>query len=163
MGSNEKEYAQISQSIHDPIISAFLNSKFSRARELGVTLTFDLIGELQQITDSSVTHRLITILGNLIDNGLDAVQFLEDKKIAVQLNITKNDLIIQVKDNGNGISQEDSQKIFTKGYSTKGDNRGIGLYLVLASVNELNGHIELDQKVGLGTCFRIYLPLKKLY
>lgn len=163
MGSNEKEYAQISQSIHDPIISAFLNSKFSRARELGVTLTFDLIGELQQITDSSVTHRLITILGNLIDNGLDAVQFLEDKKIAIQLNITKNDLIIQVKDNGNGISQEDSQKIFTKGYSTKGDNRGIGLYLVLASVNELNGHIELDQKVGLGTCFRIYLPLKKLY
>lgn len=163
MGSNEKEYQHISQSIHDPIISGFLNSKFSRARELGVTLTFNIEGQLNQISHNSVTHCLVTILGNLIDNGLDAVQFLDDKQIAVQLNITEQDFIIEVKDNGEGISHENAQKIFIKGYSTKGDNRGIGLYLVLASVNELSGHIELDRQNTMGTCFRIYLPLNILY
>lgn len=164
MGSNEKEYQHISQSIHDPIISGFLNSKFSRARELGVSLTFEITGQLNQINHSSVTHCLITILGNLIDNGLDAVQFLDDKQIAVELHITTDNFIIEIKDNGDGISHEQSQKIFIKGFSTKGDNRGIGLYLVLASVNELNGHIELiQQKQQTGACFRIYLPLNILY
>ncbi|RKS87366.1 sensor histidine kinase regulating citrate/malate metabolism [Orbus hercynius] len=163
MGSNEKEYEHISQSIHDPIISGFLTSKFSRARELDVTLRFDIDGQLSPIARSSVTHCLITILGNLIDNGLDAVQFLDDKQIAVQLSITPETFIIEVTDNGHGISADVSDKIFTKGYSTKGNNRGIGLYLVLASVNELNGHIELAPQKVSGTCFRICLPLNTLY
>jgi len=111
-----------------------------------------------------VTHSLITILGNLIDNGLDAVQFLDEKQINVNLVISNNTFQIEIIDNGNGISEEDTQYIFQKGYSTKGDNRGIGLYLVLASIDELNGHIQLcDVDNKKGACFKVLLPLKEIY
>lgn len=163
MGAHEQEYESISHSILDPIIAGFLNSKFSRARELDVQLNFHIEGRLNAITDSSITHRLVTILGNLIDNGLDAVQFLDNKKITVDLTIDDKWFEIEISDNGEGIPTKNTQQIFTKGYSTKGNNRGFGLYLVLASVDELNGHIELCEPDKPGACFRVLLPLTTLY
>ena len=164
IGNKQAESNVISQTIKDPIIAGFLNSKFSRARELGVCLSLNVDGELKLIPNTSVTHSLITILGNLIDNGLDAVQFLDEKQINVNLVISNNTFQIEIIDNGNGISEEDTQYIFQKGYSTKGDNRGIGLYLVLASIDELNGHIQLcDVDNKKGACFKVLLPLKEIY
>ncbi|OCG23943.1 hypothetical protein A9G11_04760 [Gilliamella sp. wkB108] len=164
IGNKQAESKLVSQAIKDPIIAGFLNSKFSRARELGVSLSFNIDGVLALIPDSSVTHSLITILGNLIDNGLDAVQFLDDKRISVNLVVGDTIFQIEINDNGEGISEKDMQHIFQKGYSTKGDNRGIGLYLVLASIDELDGHIQLcDRSDKKGTCFRVLLPLKALY
>lgn len=164
IGNQQAESKLVSQYIKDPIIAGFLNSKFSRARELNVTLTFNIDGVLALITDTSVTHSLVTILGNLIDNGLDAVQFLDDKQIKVSLVIDNTNFEIEINDNGEGISENDIQYIFQKGYSTKGDNRGFGLYLVLASIDELDGHIQLcDSYNKKGTCFKVLLPLKEIY
>lgn len=164
IGNQQAESKLVSQYIKDPIIAGFLNSKFSRARELNVTLTFNIDGVLALITDTSVTHSLVTILGNLIDNGLDAVQFLDDKQIKVSLVIDNTNFEIEINDNGEGISENDIQYIFQKGYSTKGDNRGFGLYLVLASIDELDGHIQLcDSDNKKGTCFKVLLPLKEIY
>ena len=164
IGNKQAESNIISQAIKDPIVAGFLNSKFSRARELGVSLSFNVSGILTPIPDSQVTHSLVTIFGNLIDNGLDAVQFLDNKQIQVNLSINEEAFIFEVNDNGEGISEKDMQHIFKKGFSTKGDNRGIGLYLVVASIDELNGHIQLcDQINKKGTCFKVSLPLKQLY
>lgn len=164
IGNKQAESNIISQAIKDPIVAGFLNSKFSRARELGVSLSFNVSGILAPIPDSQVTHSLVTIFGNLIDNGLDAVQFLDNKQIQVNLSINEEAFIFEVNDNGEGISEKDMQHIFKKGFSTKGDNRGIGLYLVVASIDELNGHIQLcDQINKKGTCFKVSLPLKQLY
>ncbi|TSJ89360.1 two-component system sensor histidine kinase DcuS [Gilliamella apicola] len=164
IGNQQAESKLVSQYIKDPIIAGFLNSKFSRARELNVTLTFNIDGILAPIIDTSVTHSLVTILGNLIDNGLDAVQFLDDKQIKVSLVIDNTNFEIEINDNGEGISENDIQYIFQKGYSTKGDNRGFGLYLVLASIDELDGHIQLcDSDNKKGTCFKVLLPLKEIY
>lgn len=164
IGNQQAESKLVSQYIKDPIIAGFLNSKFSRARELNVTLEFNIDGILAPITDTSVIHSLVTILGNLIDNGLDAVQFLDDKQIKVSLVIDNSNFEIEINDNGEGISEKDIQYIFQKGYSTKGDNRGFGLYLVLASIDELDGHIQLcDLNNKKGTCFKVLLPLKEIY
>ena len=164
IGNQQAESQLVSQYIKDPIIAGFLNSKFSRARELNVTLEFNIDGVLAPITDTSVIHSLVTILGNLIDNGLDAVQFLDDKQIKVSLVIDNSNFEIEINDNGEGISEKDIQYIFQKGYSTKGDNRGFGLYLVLASIDELDGHIQLcDLNNKKGTCFKVLLPLKEIY
>lgn len=164
IGNKQAESKLISQTIKDPIIAGFLNSKFSRARELGISLSLNVKGELKLIPNISVTHSLITILGNLIDNGLDAIQFLDDKQIIINLLISHEIFEIEVIDNGEGIAQEDIQYIFNKGYSTKGDNRGIGLYLVLASLDELGGHIQLCDPINKkGACFKVSLPLCELY
>ncbi|QIQ21346.1 DcuS/MalK family sensor histidine kinase [Zophobihabitans entericus] len=164
IGSRQAEQDGISQSIKEPIIAGFLNSKFSRARELGVELHLNISGILQPIANSSVIHSLVTILGNLIDNGLDAVQFVDDKQITVNLSLTDKNFEIEVQDSGDGIEEQDLKKIFTKGYSTKGDNRGFGLYLVLASIDELGGFINIcETKAQQGACFHVSLPLDELY
>lgn len=164
IGNQQAESKYISQSIKDPIISGFLNSKFSRARELGINLFFNIHGMLEIIPNISVTHGLVTILGNLIDNGFDALQFLDDKQIKVSLIVTNDSFEIEINDNGEGISEQDICHIFKKGYSTKGDHRGFGLYLVLASIDELDGHIQVCKpEQGHGTSFNVSLPLKELY
>ena len=82
----------------------------------------------------------------------------------MSLVIDNTNFEIEINDNGEGISENDIQYIFQKGYSTKGDNRGFGLYLVLASIDELDGHIQLcDSDNKRGTCFKVLLPLKEIY
>lgn len=52
------------------------------------------------------------------------------------------------------------KKLFIKGYSTKGNDRGLGLYLVQKSVERLGGEIEIYSELGKGTLFSIYIPYK---
>lgn len=164
IGNKQPELDEISQYIKEPIITGFLNSKLSRIKELGIALTFNINGMLAPISNHLVIHHLITILGNLIDNSLDAVHSLADKKIEINFTVQNGYFYIEIIDNGIGISEKDVQHIFQKGYSTKGDNRGMGLYLVLSCVDELGGNIQLfNLGKKKGTCFKISLPLAVLY
>ncbi|WRU97678.1 ATP-binding protein [Priestia filamentosa] len=104
-----------------------------------------------------VTHELITIIGNLIDNAIDAVAKGERKEVTVNLHYKKNRLTIEVNDTGAGISEEVQKNLFVKGFSTKGDNRGIGLYLVERSVRELGGYIDVESTPSEGTTFVVEL------
>lgn len=164
IGNKQPELDEISQYIKEPIITGFLNSKLSRIKELGIALTFNINGMIAPISNHLVIHHLITILGNLIDNSLDAVHSLADKKIEINFTVQNGYFYIEIIDNGIGISEKDVQHIFQKGYSTKGDNRGMGLYLVLSCVDELGGNIQLfNLGKKKGTCFKISLPLAVLY
>lgn len=164
IGNKQPELDEISQYIKDPIITGFLNSKLSQIKELEVLLTFNINGMLAPISNHLVIHHLITILGNLIDNSLDAVHSLADKKIELNFTVQNGYFYIEIIDNGIGISEKNVQHIFQKGYSTKGDNRGMGLYLVLSCVDELGGNIQLfNLGKKKGTCFKISLPLAVLY
>ena len=93
---------------------------------------------MPEIDDESITHELITIVGNLIDNALEAVTNCEKKQVEVEIQYG-NTLIITVQDTGKGIQEKEIEALFTKGYSTKGDNRGYGLYLVKESIQRING------------------------
>lgn len=164
IGNKQPKLDEISQYIKDPIIAGFLNSKLSRIKELGVSLTFNINGMLAPISNHLVIHNIITILGNLIDNSLDAVHSLADKKIEINFTVQNGYFYIEIIDNGIGISEKEVQHIFQKGYSTKGDNRGMGLYLVLSCVKELGGNIQLfNLGKKKGTCFKISLSLAVLY
>ncbi|WP_392565771.1 DcuS/MalK family sensor histidine kinase [Utexia brackfieldae] len=164
IGNNLLESYSIEQTIKEPILAGFLNSKFSRARELDVKLDFSIDGILLPINNTSNIHRLVTILGNLIDNGFEALQFVENKQLEVKLTIDDVYVHIIVKDNGPGIPAEIMKKIFNKGYSTKGDNRGFGLYLVLASLDELGGEITIhNEATQSGVCFMVSIPITELY
>lgn len=66
--------------------------------------------------------------------------------------------VIEVEDNGSGISQEVLPHIFTPFYSTKGQGGGLGLYLVARIVEEHGGDIKVSSYLGRGTNFKIWLP-----
>ena len=152
------EIGSVTNKIKDPVLAGFLIGKLSYARESGAELAVSCDHPLPQPADSDVTHELITIVGNFIDNAIDAVADCSVKKIAVEFDYGDDILTVKVKDTGAGMSEELQNQIFKKGFSTNGENRGIGLYLVLQAIKKLEGEVILSSKQGKGTVFSVYLP-----
>jgi two-component system, CitB family, sensor histidine kinase MalK len=158
----QTETESITKQIKNPVLAGFILGKISHAREQGVDLVFAADGLFPDLSDEDLIHDLITILGNLIGNALDAVAECTVKQIFVNIAFLEptNIILIEVKDTGFGIPEEKINNIFTKGYSSKGKNRGIGLYLIQLSVEKWFGEIEVLSKQGEGTTFKVSLPYK---
>lgn len=156
---NQDEQETVHQLVRDPVLAAFLVSKFSRARELGVRFTLDISEPLPEIGDPKIAHHLVTLLGNLIDNGLDAVQTMDNKEVTLRIAVLNEDWEMEISDTGPGITPEKIPEIFRRGYSTKGENRGIGLFLVSAVLDKLNGSMDVSGHPGQGMHFLIKIPL----
>ncbi len=156
VSEHQYEIGGIMKRIKSPVFAGFLLGKLSYAREKNIKLIISEDSYMPEIVDESITHELITIVGNLIDNALEAVTNCEKKQVEVEIQYGDT-LIITVQDTGKGI-QEEIGALFTKGYSTKGDNRGYGLYLVKESIQRINGEIHVYSLVGKGTTITIEIP-----
>lgn len=135
--------------VRDPYLQAFLAAKAAAAREAGVTLT---IGE-----STWVGGRLLlpvdvtTVLGNLIDNAIDATRGAElsNKEVEVELLQENSTLHITVADSGPGIAADFVDQLFVEGTTTKPDSgipggRGIGLALSRQLSRSLGGELRLS-------------------
>ncbi|MDP2363614.1 MAG: ATP-binding protein, partial [Ignavibacteria bacterium] len=96
-------------------------------------------------------------LMNIIQNAFDAVN--TNGEVIVQYFKAKNDLIIQVSDNGAGISSEQQKKIFDLYFTTKKEGNGLGLSISQKIISQHNGSISVTSKVNSGTTFKIILPM----
>lgn len=154
--------SKIMQRISCPALAALLIGKNARASELNIKFTFDEASSLDadvRIPDDV----LVTITGNLIDNAFDAMNGKGsdfspdnmDKELKVGIYSKDGDLRINVEDNGPGIKAEDLEHIFEKGFSTKGDGRGIGLDQVKALTEAYGGSIDVRSQKGRGTSFSL--------
>lgn len=141
-----QEAGMITQKIKDPALAGFLMGKLSYAREEGVSLIIEGDSSIPQPANENMTHELITIIGNLVDNAIQALSECMEKRILVKLDYTKQQLHISVRDSGPGIREDLFTKVYEKGFSTKGENRGYGLYLVKNSIQKLGGSIEMKAK-----------------
>lgn len=146
--------------IPDPIIGGILIGKFNRANELKIELEIDKESTFQDLPPSISRKDLVTIIGNLIDNSLESVlaKGSEDKRVKIFMTDLGDDLIIEVEDNGVGISPEAADRLFMAGYSTKSENRGIGLALVKQAVQQLNGYITFNSHPQGGAIFTVAIP-----
>ncbi len=112
-------------------------------------------------TDIMVDKYLLkNILTNLVSN---AIKFSGERgEISVSTVAEKGELIMQVCDNGIGISDEDQEHLFERFFRAKNASNiqgtGLGLHIVLKYLELLNGRIELKSKLNEGTLFSIYLP-----
>lgn len=101
----------------------------------------------------------------ILDN---AVKYsMERKEVHIAIKLAEGEFEISIQDFGEGITQEDLDKIFNRFYRvdkararTKGGN-GLGLAIAKQLVDSYKGRIEADSKVGEGTIFRIFIPLVK--
>jgi len=71
-------------------------------------------------------------------------------------------IVIEVKDNGNGMSHETLAKIFDPFFTTKDTGSGLGLSAVLGIVRGHHGAIQVHSTIGEGTAFRVFLPSTEL-
>lgn len=157
VSEHQYEIGGVMKRIKSPVFAGFLLGKLSYAREKNIKLIISEDSHMPEIDDESITHELITIVGNLIDNALEAVTNCEKKRVEVK--IQHGDILtITVQDTGKGIQEKEIEELFTKGYSTKGDNRGYGLYLVKESIQRINGEIHMHSLVGKGTTITIEIP-----
>jgi two-component system, CitB family, sensor kinase len=143
-------------SVGEPVLAALLLGKTAEASERGVEL---VITPDTEIVETVVPGRdLVTILGNLIDNAMDAaVDGAEAPKVFVTVRKTSSELVLRVADTGHGLDAEASRAAFERGWSTKDSSRGLGLALVGQTVRRNGGTIELDREVG--AVFTVRLPV----
>jgi signal transduction histidine kinase len=152
-----------SQSIYTavPAVTSLLFIKSNLAASKETRFNFDLNGNLQTLSISF--YELNKILGNLINNALDAVSTLPPDMRMVQVTITEdvNGHLFEVLNSGR-IDPALLPNIFTKGYSTKGEGHiGIGLYTVKALIEKNSGTITVNN-TEQGVLFSVYIPHKKL-
>lgn len=101
---------------------------------------------------------LITTLGNLIENALEALGPEPGGEISVTLHYRHGWLHCEVNDDGPGIAPDKIDHIFDKGVSTKGSERGVGLALVKQQVENLGGSIAVESEPGIFTQFFVQIP-----
>ncbi|CAM5617973.1 histidine kinase OS=Lysinibacillus sphaericus OX=1421 GN=LS41612_06055 PE=4 SV=1 [Lysinibacillus sphaericus] len=150
---------EIIQSLHDKFqdysIQGLLLGKYSRAKELGVELTIDEDSNLVDFMSGLSCGDIITIIGNLLDNAMEACFECLHKDVHLTIIGDKHFLIIEVQDSGKGI-EGIPQRIFEYGFSTKQkDGHGIGLALVKQIVESNKGTIQVESTVHVGTTITI--------
>ncbi|VEF47132.1 malate two-component sensor histidine kinase MalK [Bacillus freudenreichii] len=157
----QAETGCVSNIVKDPVIAGFLVSKGSYARENQVKLRYRANTPLPSSADPNTAHHMITIVGNLIENAFDAVKDNIEKQVSVSFHYDGASCAITVKDNGEGIAGEIRDHIFQKGESTKGSEKGFGLYNVMQSVRSLDGTITFESDEITGTSFIVKFPYKE--
>jgi two-component system CitB family sensor kinase len=146
--------------IAPPVVAALLLAKVTIAAEQDVRLVIDATSHLDQPTLDA--QALITIVGNLINNAVDAVAGQADPRVVtVHINDEDGEVFVSVTDTGPGIAKDAMQEIFVDGYSTKTPRgqmrRGLGLALVHRLVHRAGGSITVS--TGRGARFEVRLPI----
>ncbi len=98
-----------------------------------------------------------TVLIQLVENALDAVEGLENPKIELSVTREGERIRIDVKDNGCGIKQKDMSKVFVPLFSTKPKRKGLGLSIALKLMAQMGGRLEIAPHAEGGTVATIWL------
>src|SRR5438270_8810516 len=156
--------------VGDPVLGALLLAKAAIASERGIDLR---VSEDTVMTRSASgrahgassldSEDLITLLGNLIDNALDAAASSSDERwVSVSVTEQDDELVLEVQDSGSGIPEGVGGQIFQEGFSTKaGPNRkrrGFGLALVRQVARRNGGDVTAVNNGG--ALFTVRIPLK---
>ena len=151
----------LAETVPEPLLSAIILGKYNRAQELRINFQLDPESRMIDIPKKINREKIVTILGNLLENALEAAQENTSGKRTVQLSMTDfgNDLIFEVEDSGSGIEDESVDLSLQHGFTTKsGTGRGIGLSLVHENLKYLGGHLTVVRSSLGGMRFTIYIP-----
>jgi two-component system CitB family sensor kinase len=147
--------------VGDPVLAGLLLGKASIASERGLQLRLSAVTLPTEVDDA---RGLVTVLGNLIDNGLDsAAQGGAGGWVDVSIGVEGEDLVIRVHDSGLGVDPAYTDEIFRDGFTTKvardgNRRRGIGLALVSQEVRRRGGTISVRNVDG--ALFTVAVPLR---
>ncbi|WTO34675.1 sensor histidine kinase [Streptomyces achromogenes] len=160
VGDHRATAEQVAERIRDPLLAALLVGKATVAAERGVALR---VSEHTRLPDRLVDPRgLVTVVGNLVDNALDAVAATPHARVEVELRAEGRTVVLRVRDTGPGVPEDQRELIFTEGWSTKKPpahgKRGIGLSLVRRLAERQGGSATVGPAAGGGAEFTVVLP-----
>ncbi len=172
--------------IRVPRVCALVIGKMMHAAELGIRLQVSADSTCREHDLLISEDDFVTIVGNLTENAIEELNAdASNTKESTSENINVKDTehesfessenpreinlsiycrpdvnIIICEDTGRGISSDLIDHIYEKGVSSKGSNRGMGLYLIHELVNQYGGTIEIDTESDEGTCFTLTFTKK---
>ncbi|MHC8561629.1 sensor histidine kinase [Streptomyces sp. GBA 94-10 4N24] len=169
VGSHRATAEQIAESVGDPLLAALLVGKATVAAERGVALR--LVPGSRLLGPLVAPHDLVTVLGNLVDNALEAVGAPgpsapaggEDRLVEVGLRARERTAELTVRDTGAGVPPTQRELVFADGFSTKEaapgrGGRGLGLALVKRHAQRYGGTVSVAGAEGGGAVFTVVLP-----
>jgi nitrogen fixation/metabolism regulation signal transduction histidine kinase len=140
--------------IHE-VVEASMRIVEGQAEGLGIThVILQSQPNLKVLGDHEV---LRSVFNNLFINAVQAMESAGGK-LSAEIGLEGEFVKVIVKDNGNGIGQENLPKIFEPYFSTKETGTGLGLAIVKRIVEKHNGTVEVESKEGEGTLFIVRLP-----
>ncbi|MGP4050551.1 ATP-binding protein [Streptomyces sp. 2A115] len=167
---------QVVAAVSEPVLAALLLGKTAQANERGVELVVSEDSSIDDglLPESLPSRDLVTVLGNLIDNAVDAAQGSVGARVTVTAIADSTDsadsadsadsgeLVLRVSDTGAGVDPAHTEAVFQRGWSTKPSGpggRGLGLALVRQAVARHNGTLTVTEAAGGGASFEVRLPL----
>lgn len=144
----------------DLTLSALLFAKIGLAEARNIDMEIDVECSLKELPVSP--HEASSLLGNLIDNALDAVgnNGVEGRRVKVKIAFERGAYVIKLKNAGKPIDPETRESIFKPGFTTKEGHSGLGLSIVKDILNKYGGGIDVESDHE-GTTFTVTIPLKK--
>lgn len=145
--------------IVDTYVSAMLIAKLHVAQEKHITVVIDDTSELTTQLNAAQRHALITALGNVLDNAMDAVSAQAEPRIYLYFTDIGNEMIFEVENSGVMEAPLNKELVFTRGYTTKpqGETHGVGLAVSRELLRGVNGDIYVEDSEE-DTCFIITVP-----
>lgn len=128
----------------DSMIIGFLYGKFTEADSAGIDVEYKI--QCNDMRTDIPMYKIITILGNLMNNAIEALKSNEKKKLFVSIIEDDTALTIEVRNTNDMIEWSRVRQMFKKGYSTKGTNRGLGLYSIKKMSKEYGFDIIFSNK-----------------
>jgi len=162
--SSRSEFsAAVAGAVRDPSVAALLIAKASQAAEVGVDLRIAPDSSLPTLAPE-LSGDVTTVVGNLVDNALDAAASAPQRWVEVSLGLVDGEVEVVVRDSGPGVPAGMERDVFRRGVSTKdassgtpmSEERGIGLSLVHLLCTRRGGEVTASS-VG-GSTFTARLP-----
>jgi two-component system, CitB family, sensor kinase len=141
---------EVTSRIEDPSVAALLIAKASQAAERGVRLRISDGTRLGRV-DEQLSADLTTVVGNLVDNALDAIGYAPEAWIAVGIVQEHGRVRVVVRDSGPGVAPELAEEVFEHGFTTKAaadGRRGIGLALIRMVCARRGGLVSVHNDQG---------------
>ncbi|MFD0356168.1 ATP-binding protein [Streptomyces sp. NPDC127110] len=149
---------EVVAAVGEPVLVALLLGKAAQAHERGIELVVTPeCGAIEAGPGVPPARDLVTVLGNLVDNALDALTGVPGGRITVTVRRDAAGLLLRVADNGPGLPE--GADVFRRGWSGKGEGRGLGLALVRQVAHRHGGSVEAGDAPGGGAAFTARLPL----
>lgn len=154
---NVKEFLELDP----PALGALLSLKREKADKLGVDFSWEI--DLENKVLPLSTQELTQVLGNLLDNSVEAAQRAESKTVKLHMENNSFGFIISVANTSGSIPKEVLDNLFQPGISTKdnGEHSGLGLYIVKQIVDRHKGEIDIGEPEGFpGLEIHVFIPQK---
>ena len=138
-----------------PAVNALLAAKSAECESRHIDMQLEIESAWGNL--AAEDYLVCRVLGNLIDNAVDALSGTQEPRITVKLSESVNACLFTVSNNGPRIPDDIREHIFTQGFSTKGEGRGMGLAICRSIMQKAEGELSVESDAAM-TVFTGKLP-----